>query len=398
MSVRWGILCLLIAADSCRGGQETLIEFRLQTPGLGEDQQVFITGGHPRLGSWRPGRVRMARMGADRWTFQLRVPRGTKLEYKYTLGSWAREGAFENGRPLANLSVTARDDETRTDDRITHWTDRKERQPVGQLTGIVKYHRQLTAPGLRPRDVIVWLPPDYADSANRRYPVLYMHDGQNIVDPATSAFGVDWSIDETCTRLIESGRIRPLIVVGIYNTPDRSREYLPGETGTRYQDFVIEVVKPLIDHSYRTQPDRRSTFVGGSSAGGTCAFRFVWERPDVFSKAICMSPALRLTGPGGVTRIDYVTTVSESKVPQHVFFYLDNGGVGLEQRLQPGIDAMLEMLKSKGLRSGRDYVWFSHPEARHSESAWAKRFPRAIEALCGTDRVKSQKTTDSPRK
>ena len=204
-----------------------------------------------------------------------------------------------------------------------------------------------------------------------------MHDGQNIFDPVTSSFGVDWSIDETADRLIKSHAIEPLIVVGIYNTPDRMQEYTPGDKGTAYMNFVVQKVKPLIDATYRTRPDRNHTIVGGSSAGGLISFMLVWEHPEVFSKAICMSPAFKFRD------FDYVKVVRETKEKRKAFFYIDNGGVGLEAQLQPGIDEMLAQLKANGYKEGEDFVFVRDPNAKHFEADWAKRFPNALKIVSG---------------
>src|SRR5690606_28646700 len=149
-------------------------------------------------------------------------------------------------------------------------------------TGTVVYHRNLTADSLKPRDLIVWLPPGY-EKTSKRYPVLYMHDGQNVFDPATSSCGGDWRIDEIADSLIRSKQMDPAIIVGIYNCSDRMEEYVPGAKGRAYMDFVANTVKPLIDQYYRTRPGAKHTLTGGSSAGGILAFMLAWEYPHVFS-------------------------------------------------------------------------------------------------------------------
>lgn len=251
----------------------------------------------------------------------------------------------------------------------------------GQITGTVKYHPAIKANDLQERNLIVWLPPEYGIDPEQRYPVLYMHDGQNIFDPSTSFIGIDWQIDETADSLIRSGEIPPVIIVGIFNTSDRTMEYTPGEKGDAYMDFIVNTVKPLIDSTYLTLTDRGNTFVGGSSAGGIISFMLTWEYPDVFSKAICMSPAFR--NPDGFNyQFNYITTVQEStNPPQDVFFYLDNGGVDLDAMLQPGIDEMLLALDAKGYRLDRDFVFIKDDDAPHSETAWAERFPEALKII-----------------
>ena len=253
------------------------------------------------------------------------------------------------------------------------------RHVEGQVTGTVTYHEAVEGEGLRERDLIVWLPPGYAANSEQRYPVLYMQDGQNIFDPTTSYPGVDWAIDESVDRLIAAGTIEPMIVVGIYNSSDRNSEYSPGELGTSYMDFVINVVKPLIDTTYRTRPERQHTLVGGSSSGGTISFMLAWDHPEVFAGAIVMSPAFKV-GPGmDFSEFDFIGyfEATHEKL-RDVFFYIDNGGVELDAILQPGIDEMLVSLEQWGYQEDEDWVFIHDPAAKHFESAWAKRFPDAL--------------------
>ena len=360
-------------------GEPVEIVFELHAPGLAEDTTVFVTGSVPALGNWIPGAIKMNYRGEATWSYRIQAMAGRAIEYKYTLGTWQREGAQPNGEPLPNRIVRPHSGMTVTD-RVDVWTTPRERRVVGQITGEVRYHRQLSAEGLLPRDVIVWLPPDY-ELDNARFPVLYMQDGQNIIDPNTSSFGVDWQVDETLTRLIASDKIPPMIVVGIYNTAERTKDYLPGEQGSRYARFLCEQLKPFIDRSYRTDPSRDATAICGSSAGGICAFHVTWTHPDIFSKAICMSPAFRYERPDGTASVDYLPEFSASARPTPTpFFYIDNGGVGVDERLQPGIDLMLAAMRQKGMEPGRNYVWQHFVDASHNEAAWAERLPAALES------------------
>lgn len=354
------------------------VTFVLTSSDLPDDTTVYITGGIDQLGMWNPGKVKMDSRGSHTWTKEIDVSRPMSIEYKYTLGSWEREGADANGAPLQNLVAKITQSAT-INDTIPFWTKTGRHKVVvrGQITGTVKYHRGMKGAGLQDRDVIVWLPPAYEHDKTTRYPVLYMHDGQNVIDPATSSFGVDWQIDETADALIKKKSIPPLIVVGIYNTSDRVKEYTPGEKGNNYVNFIVNTVKPFIDSTYRTKRDRKNTIVGGSSAGGIISFMIVWQHPEIFSKAICMSPAFKNT-PSSSMNFDYVKVVAESKKRENVFFYIDNGGVGLESQLLPGIDEMISALRSKGYKEKKDFVYLVDPAARHSEADWAKRFPNAL--------------------
>lgn len=366
--------CLTVQAQTQPAIRVTFI---LKSPDLPSETEVYITGSVEQLGMWDPGKVKMDTTGDHTWIKEISIERPLSIEYKYTLGTWDREGANANGFPLSNLVVDASQDKT-VNDTVLFWTTKGGRKRVnhGQITGTVRYHRALQGANINDRDIVVWLPPGYDADKKRHYPVLYMHDGQNIFDPATSAYGVDWSVDETADDLIKKKSIKPIIVVGIYNTRDRMQEYTPGDKGTAYMNFIVNTVKPLIDATYRTKPDRKHTIVGGSSAGGIMSFMLVWEHPDVFSKAICMSPAFKSVSSD---EWDYAHAVEATNGKRkHVFFYLDNGGIGLESQLQPGIDEMLTALKAKGYKEGKDFVFIRDVTAKHFEADWAKRFPQAL--------------------
>ena len=162
--------------------------------------------------------------------------------------------------------------------------------PQAEIIGNVRYHRQMASPLLKhARDIIVWLPPTYLRTKQRRYPVLYMHDGQNLFDPATAFLNNDWRADEMADRLMRKKRMKEVILVGIYNTPERIPEYSGGKPGRNFARFVVEELKPLIDSTYRTMPEAKHTAVLGSSMGGLSAFYFAWWYPEVFSQAACMS-------------------------------------------------------------------------------------------------------------
>ena len=352
--------------------QEKSIEFQVYSPDLPDTTHVFISGGLTELGSWNPSKVVMQNLGNHLWTKKLTIKQSVSVEYKFTLGSWGREAADANGIALQNFNALLKSD-TLIKHNIYFWkTGDTKKEIIGQITGQVAYHKQVKGEGIKARDVIVWLPPDYNTNKKKRFPVVYMHDGQNIIDPATSSFGVDWRIDETADSLIRNKIAPSFIVVGIYNTIDRTHEYTPGEGGSAYMKFVVSKLKPMIDSNYRTKPDAKNTITGGSSAGGLISFMLAWEYPNVFSKAICMSPAFK------IMNIDYVKTVQSTNKKKNVYFYIDNGGIGLESQLQPGIDAMISALKEKGYAEGKNYSYTINSKAKHFESDWAKRFPRAI--------------------
>src|SRR4030065_2647327 len=143
---------------------------------------------------------------------------------------------------------------------------KKKRTDTKAIIGNVEFHREIYSKILdKKRDFFVWLPPGYNLNPSKSYPVLYMHDGQNLIDPKISYAGKDWQVDETVTRLIKEYKIKEVIVVGIYNTGDRLEEYSDTEKGEKDLKFLIEELKPLVDSKFKKLSDSKNTHTLGSS-------------------------------------------------------------------------------------------------------------------------------------
>ncbi|MFY0686702.1 MAG: alpha/beta hydrolase [Cyclobacteriaceae bacterium] len=339
-------------------------------------EQVFIAGNHQLLGGWDPGEIRMKKMANGIWEFEGAFAKDDALEYKFTRGSWQSEAVGMDGLPMPNYSLTIHSD-TLLIVEVSNWRQQRS-NGQGITGGEVRYHKDIKPDGLNQRDILVWLPDEYLIDSTKSYPVLYMHDGQNTVDPYTSFSGSDWGIDETADSLIDHGIIDPFILVGVYNTADRSDEYSPGQKGNAHMSFMVNQLKPMIDQVYRTKPDRKFTYVGGSSMGGIISLMLAWEYSDVYGGAICMSPAFKI-GP-----YDYVDDVMDYDGPKKdLMLYIDNGGVDLEERLQPGIDEMLEALQDNGFVQEEDLFWVLDKTAEHTEKAWANRIGLPIRLFFG---------------
>lgn len=245
--------------------------------------------------------------------------------------------------------------------------------PTGRsdVVGRIDELGMFPAPGIRERRVFVWRPPGY--DAGTAHPVVYMHDGQNLVDPRTASFGADWQVDEVAAGLIAAGRIPPILVVGAECTAERREEYGEGSAGRAYLRFLVEGLKPLIDARYPTLPGRESTMVMGSSMGGLISFLALYHCGETFGGAGCLSPAF---SPG------LCAGVADAAWPDRPFrLYLDNGGVGLDAELQPGLEGMLAVLEAKGFRRGKGLDVVVDPAAEHFEDAWAARVWRPLEFL-----------------
>lgn len=249
--------------------------------------------------------------------------------------------------------------------------------------GALRRHEQFHSTFLADdRDVVVWLPPGYDETADR-HPVLYLHDGQNLFDPDT-AFqpGEHWRVGETAAALIEAGRIGPLVIVGIYNTGvARLQEYTPtsqaelgGGLADNYGRMIVEELKPFIDRTYRTRLDRSCTGIGGSSLGGLVSLHLALAHPEVFGKVAALSPSVWWDHRA------ILWTVRQLRTKPAIRIWADMGTAEGARGLD---DARLlkAALVGAGWASGQDLNYAEYEGATHSETAWAARVGPMLEWL-----------------
>ncbi len=224
------------------------------------------------------------------------------------------------------------------------------------------------------RIVDVYLPPSYGD-ARRRYPVVYMQDGQNLADPAT-AFAGTWQLDEVLHDLSARG-IEP-IVVGIFNTPERLAEYSPfpdrrhgGGAASAYVSFVADTLKPRIDRMFRTRRQAASTAIVGSSMGGLLSVYAWFHRPDVFSHVAALSPSLWY-GRERLFQFFESTRLPRGRI------HLDVGTAEGPEALRD-VRAFRRLLEQKGIDGRLSYG--EDRGAKHEEAAWSQRLGPALEFL-----------------
>ena len=374
------MLCLLIIAVTfrCAEVDERVITFVVAVPdSLVTNDTLYIAGNVLQLGNWQPDAVPMNPVDKNTWRLTVKLPVDSYIEYKFTRGSWHKEEVLADGTIPGNKHLKVTKNQTVTH-QVENWVDRVYK-PIGGVTGTVRYHPGFYANKLKnERTIVVWLPDGYDQKVHQRYPVLYMHDGQNIFDPQTSYLGVDWQIDETADSLIKQGKIKEIIIVGMYNTPDRIEEYADTEKGQAYMEFIINDLKPFIDREYRTLPDRKNTAVMGSSMGGLISFYLVWRYPEIFGQAACLSSSF-VWNNGAILK--EVKNFAGTK--KNIRIYFDNGGVGLEGKYTPYYHRMKNLLVARGFQVGKDLEYFFDEHADHSERAWAKRAWRALIFLFG---------------
>jgi len=258
--------------------------------------------------------------------------------------------------------------------------------PAGDsATGRIVLHQQFASSQVDARNIEVWLPPGYDQDAVHRYPVLYMHDGQNLFDasPWRSISGVNWGVDTAMARLVRQGAVREAIVVGVWTTPKRFEELMPQKAvtgsrvdgmkaerllGDRYLRFLVEELKPFIDSTYRTLPDRGNTFVMGSSMGGLMSAYAISEYPGVFGGAGCVSTHFPI-GDGIV--IDYLAKHLPPAAEHRIYF--DFGTSTLDADYGPYQSRVDGLMREAGYAEGVNWITRKYQGDEHSERDWRAR-------------------------
>lgn len=263
---------------------------------------------------------------------------------------------------------------------------------VEAATGDLRLHQFRSRIFGNSRFLRVWLPPGYDDSENagRRYPVLYLNDGQNLFEPSTSFTGVEWQVDETAERLIREEQIPPMIIVGIDNAQkDRFREYLPHRSlspmmlrvqGHRYPNFLLKEVMPFIARNYRVAVGPESTGLGGSSLGALISLYTAAVHPGRLGRLLLESPSLWASN-----RQMIKDSRAIRQWPERIFLATGTREAGREDRDRSVVDDVRELagiFRRAGLDDRRLRL-IIEDGATHHESAWARRFPEALTFLFG---------------
>jgi len=256
--------------------------------------------------------------------------------------------------------------------------------------GVIKKHENFESKFVMPRNVDVWCPPGYENN-EAHYPVIYMHDGQNLFEPISSISGGSWELDKAIARLMDAKKTGGVIVVGIWNHGDiRWREYMPqkpyeslalrkhhesfinragGEPlSDAYLKFLVEELKPFVDSNYRTLSNQQNTFVMGSSMGGLISLYAISEYPDIFHGAGCLST----NWPAGEREL--VDEMAKTlPTPENHKLYFDYGTEGLDALYEPYQKQMDEQLRLAGFTEDENWSTKKFDGASHSEAAWCAR-------------------------
>lgn len=266
-------------------------------------------------------------------------------------------------------------------------------------------YRDVAAAGLPTQRLTIWLPPGY-DASERRYPVLYMHDGHNLFDRRNSNFDKIWVADKAMLAAMAKG-VEPRIIIGIWAPDaDRFREYLPRPAydaappelrakmdlmakgpviSAQYLAWIVDVLKPWVDRSFRTRAARDDTAIIGSSMGGLMSCYAIAVRPEVFGRAACMSSHWPAAIPDAVAGYD-----AQAAKVWHDYFsstlgkpdarrvWMDHGDATLDQFYAPYQKEVDRAFLNAGWQEGVDFESRFYPGAPHDENAWAARLPDVL--------------------
>ena len=351
-------------------------------PETPKNQTLYLSGDASEMGNWDGAGVPLHRQADGTYQASVDLLSGIPHRFKVTRGTWGTVERGTGGVDIDDHTFTGQAG-TVVQSTVLTWVDGGKAIPGKiTLTGNVLLHKKFESSLLgNARNIIVYLPPDYDSQPDQSYPVLYMQDGQNLFDSSTAFAGIEWQVDESAQRLITEKKMQPIIIVGIYNSPDRTAEFTPFDKtptgvpgrGSLYGRFVVEEVKPMIDRTYRTLPDRADTGIAGSSQGGLITLAIAHDHPDVFSKVAVLDPWLR---DSQHTLFDLWKDTAWMK---GIRFYVDMGTSG--GGLYPGtteiqdLDQFTQLMDSAGLKKGSDYTATPIDGAEHNESAWQKRVP-----------------------
>jgi len=268
------------------------------------------------------------------------------------------------------------------------------------LTGTVRFHKSIPSRHVEGgRDVIVYLPPGYNEEKPVRYPVLYMHDGQNLFDAATAFLNQEWGLDELVEDLIREGIIEPLIIVGIYNAGEkRIEEYTHvrdrkghGGRARLHARFMVEELKPFIDREYRTLPDTANTGLGGSSLGGLATLYIGLHHPETFGKLIVMSPSVWWAQRAILREVRKANARFNQKI------WLDTGtceGNNPEACIR-NVRDLRDALLGRGWKLGHELRHVEDEGAGHNERAWGYRMKDALTFLFSPPLVERSEEFDA---
>lgn len=363
------IICFLLVSCEKEIPGKVTFEVNVPPPYHTKENKLFIAG---NFNNWSPNNAAHELKYKSDGIFELTIEDLPEIiEYKYTRGDWESVEKDQQGSDIENRKFNTYTSNS-TEDKITAWKAVPRKSTASENVLILDSAFQI--PQLnRTRQIWVYLPLNY-EGSDQKYPVIYMHDAQNLFNYKTSFVG-EWEIDETLNSLTEEGKTVP-IVVGIDNGgKHRMDEYSPytnpqygGGEGDAYLEFIVNTLKPHIDTTFRVLNDSKNTAIAGSSMGGLISFYAGVKYPETFGKVFVFSPSFWYSD----KLFDLVETTTWSTQPKMYFLVGENEGGDMVDDMED----MIDLLKEKGYLQ-ENLTSLIVPEGEHNEKLWSRQWEKA---------------------
>lgn len=350
------------------------LRLEMRAAGYKETDSIFVAG---NFNGWNPADTNYRlRKHDDLFILDIKNLSAGNYQFKTTRGSWDLVEVDANGKDVSNREINL------VSDSVYRYSVSAWKSDFAAIPKVHTASPQVSlldstffSPQLyRNKRIWIYLPEGYDKAKNKkRYPVMYMQDGQNLFDEQLSGFG-EWGVDECIDSLVRNGK-PPCIVVGIEAGPKRINEYKPYEDaeygageGDLYIDFLVNTLKPYIDKHYRTLKSKEHTYIAGSSLGGLISYYAILKRPDVFGNAGVFSPSFWIA-----PQLSSLTDSIGDKVSGKVFFYMGEKE-GRESGWERFLNDTKDMAEELATHSHAVIYTLIDPEGSHNEKAWRKWF------------------------
>lgn len=355
-------------------GQVTMVlkSLPLNTP---QHATVFITGD---FDNWSGGKAHQL-IKDNQGHYAVTLPKvAADIAFKFTMGNWNLVETDSLGKSIENRTWHFTEKHDTIFMKIQNWHKPDTIKKSTAAENVVVLHKAFPMPQFknRTRKILAYLPPDYYES-RRSYPVIYLHDGQNIFDDATS-FAGEWGVDETLNRLFHEKGTALIVIATENGEEERLNEYTPwknetygGGEGDLYLKFIVENLKPFVDNTLRTKQGQEDTGIMGSSLGGLISYYAALTYPKVFGKIGVFSPSFWFS------EDSYACAKEQGKIKNQKMYLLAGTEEGEDGDVVADSKKVAELLTAAGYKKKNIYQKYV-PGGRHNENFWKNEFEEAV--------------------